>query len=377
VKRFVFLLTVTLILLAALPRATVAASFTDLSGHWAADEVLRASAEGWVSGYPDGTFRPDAPISRAEFVKMLTAATRLTPGSETVQALVQAAAPYLPAGSTFGLKDLPNHWLHLQGWLQPAVAFGLVVPSDYEGGIFHPDSPITRQEMAVMTVRAQGLARAAIEEKAGDLGFRDQGEIPLWARGYVSQAVQAGILKGYPDGTFRGRQSATRAEAVVMVRRTVASMAEGVDPSLQVWVKVAADQSPVPVNLSTPVRFINGRVYVPAREVFRTIKQLTAEQQQPGSGSLVPLAVHQWNPTVQEFRYGLIFAAGSTAAYEPLEVGVLRRELVAPARIAYGELLLPVRLTTPDDSPFYKVGRIFWEPDFRRVIIYAVIPYGT
>lgn len=40
-------------------------------GHWAAEVVSFAAEEGWVSGYPDGTFRPDAPVSRAEAVKIL------------------------------------------------------------------------------------------------------------------------------------------------------------------------------------------------------------------------------------------------------------------------------------------------------------------
>ena len=49
-----------------------AAGFTDVtSGHWAAEVVSFAAEEGWVSGYPDGTFRPDAPVSRAEAVKIL------------------------------------------------------------------------------------------------------------------------------------------------------------------------------------------------------------------------------------------------------------------------------------------------------------------
>lgn len=41
------------------------------AGHWAAEVVSFAAEEGWVSGYPDGTFRPDAPVSRAEAVKIL------------------------------------------------------------------------------------------------------------------------------------------------------------------------------------------------------------------------------------------------------------------------------------------------------------------
>ena len=47
-------------------------SFSDISGHWAENEIERAAAFGWISGYPDGTFRPDARITRAEAMTMIT-----------------------------------------------------------------------------------------------------------------------------------------------------------------------------------------------------------------------------------------------------------------------------------------------------------------
>lgn len=375
-KRLLSLFTLILTLLLAIPAANAAAVFPDLSGHWSAPEVTRAVAEGWVDGYPDGSFRPEGTITRAEFVKLLGAATQLTPGSETAQTLLQAAASHIPGGTAAGLRDLADHWLYQQGWLEPAVAYGLVVPSDYEGGYFHPENLITRKEIAVMAVRAMGLVHDAVYGETGDLGFRDQNQLPAWMRGYVHQAVQAGLLRGYPDGSFGGDRPATRAEAVAVVRRTVAGMAEGSDPTIRVLVKVAPDQAPVQVPLSMPARLIDNRVYVPARSVFRALAVLSAERQEPGSGIRVPPAVHQWDPVQQQFSRGLVFTAGTSSADIPLTVGAQERQLAGEARVAYGELLLPVRLTTPDDSPFYEVGRVYWEPDTRRVIIYAAAPYG-
>ena len=46
-------------------------SFSDISGHWAENEIERAAAFGWISGYPDGTFHPDARITRAEAMTMI------------------------------------------------------------------------------------------------------------------------------------------------------------------------------------------------------------------------------------------------------------------------------------------------------------------
>lgn len=45
--------------------------FTDISGHWAKDYILAAVAAGWIDGYPDGTFMPDKPITRAEAMKII------------------------------------------------------------------------------------------------------------------------------------------------------------------------------------------------------------------------------------------------------------------------------------------------------------------
>ena len=52
--------------------------------HWAQKEVEAAVASGWVDGYPDGSFKPEKSITRAEFTKMLLDAIHLTPDSETV-----------------------------------------------------------------------------------------------------------------------------------------------------------------------------------------------------------------------------------------------------------------------------------------------------
>lgn len=58
-------------------------SFSDISGHWAENEIERAAAFGWISGYPDGTFRPDARITRAEAMTMINRVLCRMPQSES------------------------------------------------------------------------------------------------------------------------------------------------------------------------------------------------------------------------------------------------------------------------------------------------------
>ena len=58
-------------------------SFSDISGHWAENEIERAAAFGWISGYPDGTFRPDARITRAEAMTMINRVLDRVPSEES------------------------------------------------------------------------------------------------------------------------------------------------------------------------------------------------------------------------------------------------------------------------------------------------------
>ncbi|HEY8347424.1 MAG TPA: S-layer homology domain-containing protein [Symbiobacteriaceae bacterium] len=179
------------------------ASFSDLAGHWAQGEVARAVERGLVSGYPDGTFRPDAPVTRAEFVKLAVASRGLDP---------------LPGGG--GFADLEDHWVNKQGYITAAVQSGLIVPSDYgTPPRFEPDRPITRLEVAVIASRALNRQGANWSLRGAPLPYTDAADMPYWASGSVAAATSAGVLMGYPDGSFGGNRTLTRAEAVTVANR--------------------------------------------------------------------------------------------------------------------------------------------------------------
>jgi hypothetical protein len=82
----------------------------------------------------------------------------------------------------------------------------------YPDGTFKPNNTVTRAEFAVMlinTLKPQGSGAA--------LTFTDTMKIGAWAQKAVAQAVQAGIIKGYEDGSFRPEAEITRAEMAVML----------------------------------------------------------------------------------------------------------------------------------------------------------------
>ncbi|RAU97303.1 right-handed parallel beta-helix repeat-containing protein [Paenibacillus sp. YN15] len=170
------------------------AVLTDLAGHWAQAEIAKLVDAGAVAGYPDGTFKPDQPITRAEFVKILVAAFKLEQ----------------KPGKVF--SDTANHWA--KDYMSTANAYGIA--DGYSDTLFGPDELITREQMTVMAAKAAKLASAADEAS-----FTDQAEISAWAAKEVLAAQKDGIIDGYPDGSFRPKGHATRAEAASMILRAL------------------------------------------------------------------------------------------------------------------------------------------------------------
>lgn len=165
-------------------------NLTDVKGHWAQLNIEKMVASGTLGGYPDGTFKPDNTITRAEFATML----------------VKAFNSGNIGGKTF--TDTAQHWA--KDYIAQATASGVV--SGYDADTFGPDNLITREQMAVMITRAAKLIGAAEEVQ-----FADSGNISGWARDAIAAATSNGIMKGYPDNTIHPQGSATRAEAVTVI----------------------------------------------------------------------------------------------------------------------------------------------------------------
>ena len=84
--------------------------------------------------------------------------------------------------------------------------------SGYGDRRFGPDDPITREQIAIMTARAMQL-----EATSEELAFTDRDDISPWAVKDVAAVVAHGLMRGYPDGTFRPQAIASRAEAAVVI----------------------------------------------------------------------------------------------------------------------------------------------------------------
>ena len=170
--------------------ATVFAMPNDIGGHWAQSTITQWTSKGYISGYPDGTFKPDNSITRAEFV-----------------VLVNKAMGYTKKGNAY-FKDLSSsHWAYNE--IMKGVSAGYI--SGDASGTFRPDDPVSRQEAAVMISKILDLGK----NPAAAAKFVDYRFIPAWSVGYVGSVTEAGIMSGYPDGDFKADRVLTRAEAVV------------------------------------------------------------------------------------------------------------------------------------------------------------------
>lgn len=166
----------------------------DIIGHWAEASIKEMVQKGVISGYPDGTFQPDRNITRAEFVKILIKAFDLQP----------------QAGKVF--IDTQNHWA--KDYIMTANGRGIV--QGISESYFEPDTPITREQMAIMIVSAADLSGSQ-----NNLMFTDKNQISAWALNKVAIAAELKILLGYPDNTFRPQGKTTRAEAVTAILKAL------------------------------------------------------------------------------------------------------------------------------------------------------------
>ncbi|XID94937.1 S-layer homology domain-containing protein [Paenibacillaceae bacterium WGS1546] len=178
-----------------------AASLTDIEGHWAENDIKRAAAKGIVNGYPDGAFKPNNPVTRAEFTVMLAGALKL-----------EGEGPPL----TFADHDQIGRWAKTV--VAQVMQAGIV--NGYEDGSFRPNVDISRAEMAVMIARALKQEHSA----HASTDFADDEAIPQWAKGAIEAIRTLGIVDGRISNRFVPNETATRGEATVMLLRMLEQM---------------------------------------------------------------------------------------------------------------------------------------------------------
>jgi len=165
-------------------------AFSDVpSDSWCNSSAARLVSMGAIHGYPDGTFRPNNNITRAEFAKML----------------VLAMGWKLEDTSTASFPDIDeSYWANR--YIETGKAHGVL--HGYKDGFFRPDKSISRGEIA--KIIAMNLRLTEGSSNLEDIGSH-------WAKDHINACAKVEIIAGYADRTFRPDNPATRCEAAKMI----------------------------------------------------------------------------------------------------------------------------------------------------------------
>jgi len=194
----------------SLPAA--ATPFKDVSAnYWAAPYIVELAKKKIFTGFQDGTFRPDAPISRAEFAVLLDQAMNLTPTRDRRV-----------------FRDVPRRYWAAEA-IQTAYVAGFM--NGYPGQQFQPKQPLTRVE-AMMAI-ATGLRLQPPPNPSPLLRrYLDAGQIPPFGRNKVAALIKANLLNPNPGANrLRPNQLMSRADTAALIYTTLQRMGSTLAPT--------------------------------------------------------------------------------------------------------------------------------------------------
>lgn len=188
------------ILVTVTPDKIQPVEFTDTASHWAKNYIGVLASLGKVSGVGDNMFMPDSPLTRAQFVAFLAKAT------DNVN---------MEAAQNAGFKDVNK-----ADWSYNYVNWGYQegIVNGMGDGLFKPNDPITREQMAVMLCNYAVYQNFALPQKEGlKVSFKDRNKVSSWAIDYVLTVAGSEIMTGMGDNTFMPQGVATRGQAAKII----------------------------------------------------------------------------------------------------------------------------------------------------------------
>ncbi|WP_199246759.1 S-layer homology domain-containing protein [[Phormidium] sp. ETS-05] len=173
-------------------------SFFDVQNHWAASFIQALAEQDIIRGFGDGSFRPEEPVTRAQFA-----------------AIIQKAFPQSRIRNPVQFADVPaSHW----AYNAVQTSYGIGFLQGYPGGIFQPEQNIPRAQVLVALSSGLQLTSAAAPNTVLNNYFQDASAIPSYAINQVAAAAEKGIAVNYPNPAFLNPNTiATRAEVAAFV----------------------------------------------------------------------------------------------------------------------------------------------------------------
>lgn len=258
------------------------------NSHWAACDIDKLAVNDVVVGYPDGLFKPNRNISRAEFATMLVKGFNLTPSY----------------GARTKFSDVAqNNWANAA--IVKAVDEDLL--AGYPNKTFRPKAPVTRVE--ALTSIAKGMTCDIDQCKADEIlsHYSDGNKVPSWARIPVAKSLQSGALKDSPvPNMIMPNKDASRADIASMMQT--------------VRVALGYDINPKTANAACPICPDNKNLYEEQEEIVKIptlklsmIDQITAKSSHVGQ-------YFRANTLEDVTINGVTYPCGSTVTGQVVEV---------------------------------------------------------
>ena len=184
-----------------------APTLNDIQGSWAQNFITALVSRGVIQGFPDGSFRPDEPVTRAQFA-----------------AIVSKAFPQQSSRKAIAFADVPEYY-----WAKDAIqtAYQTGFLAGYPNNTFLPEQSIPRVQVLVSLANGLNLSPKAESSILLDTSYQDAAEIPDFARSPVAAATSNRLVVNYPDkNLLQPNQTATRADVAAFIYQALASRGE-------------------------------------------------------------------------------------------------------------------------------------------------------
>ncbi|GAX35763.1 S-layer homology domain-containing protein [Nodularia sp. NIES-3585] len=207
--------------------------FSDVpSNYWAAQFIQQLSDRGVIAGFPDGSFRPEEAVTRAQFAAMINNAFQKSPQRQAIN-----------------FVDVPTNF-----WASNAIrqAYTIGFLAGYPGNRFEPNQNIPRQQVLVSL--ANGLNYSPTANTQTTLqSFSDSFNIADWARSPIAAAAERRIVVNYPNVQFLNpTATATRAQVAAFIYQALVSSNQASAISSPYIVALQPATPPAPVSVTIP-----------------------------------------------------------------------------------------------------------------------------
>ncbi|MCG6137321.1 MAG: S-layer homology domain-containing protein [Nostoc sp. LLA-1] len=211
--------------------ASAQTTFYDVpSNYWAAQFIQQLSQRGVIAGFPDGSFRPEEPVTRAQFAAMINNAFQKAPQRQAVN-----------------FVDVPSNF-----WAANAIrqSYTIGFLAGYPGNRFEPNQNILRQQVLVSL--ANGLEYSPTNTQTTLQYFSDSFNIADWARSPIAAATERQIVVNYPNVQFLNpTATATRAQVAAFIYQALVSNNQASAISSP-YIVAQQTTTPTPVSVTIP-----------------------------------------------------------------------------------------------------------------------------